>query len=43
MLRRDLGFWGTAALPVGGMAPTLAMSVTGVQVARLLGPAAPLA
>jgi amino acid transporter len=42
-LRRDLGFWGTASLSVGGMAPTLAMSVTGVQAARLLGPAAPLA
>src|SRR5436309_8245864 len=42
-LRRDLGFWGTASLSVGGMAPTLAMSVTGVQAARLLGRAAPLA
>jgi amino acid transporter len=42
-LRRDLGFLGTASLSVGGMAPTLAMSVTGVQAARLLGPAAPLA
>lgn len=42
-LRRDLGFWGTASLCVGGMAPTLAMSVTGVQAARLLGRAAPLA
>jgi amino acid transporter len=42
-LRRDLGFWGTASLSVGGMAPTLAMSVTGVQVAGLLGRAAPLA
>src|SRR6266516_2711472 len=42
-LRRDLGFWGTASLSVGGMAPTLAMSVTGVQSARLLGRAAPLA
>jgi amino acid transporter len=42
-LRRDLGFWGTASLSVGGMAPTLAMSVTGVQAARLLGPSAPLA
>jgi hypothetical protein len=29
-LRRNLGFLGTAALSVGGMAPTLAMSVTGV-------------
>jgi amino acid transporter len=43
LLRRDLGFWGTASLSVGGMAPTLAMSVTGVQAARLLGPSAPLA
>src|SRR6266568_8617793 len=43
VLRRDLGFWGTASLSVGGMAPTLAMSVTGVQAARLLGRAAPLA
>ncbi|HEX2084521.1 MAG TPA: APC family permease [Solirubrobacteraceae bacterium] len=42
-LRRDLGFWGTWALGVGGMAPTLAMSVTGVQASRLLGQAAPLA
>src|SRR6266511_3568148 len=43
VLRRDLGFWGTASLCVGGMAPTLAMSVTGVQTSRLLGRAAPLA
>lgn len=43
MLRRELGFWGTASLCVGGMAPTLAMSVTGVQASRLLGRAAPLA
>src|SRR2546423_2838917 len=42
-LRRDLGFWSTVSLSVGGMAPTLAMSVTGVQAARLLGHAAPLA
>jgi amino acid transporter len=42
-LRRDLGFWSTASLSVGGMAPTLAMSVTGVQAAKLLGRAAPLA
>jgi amino acid transporter len=42
-LRRDLGFWSTSSLSVGGMAPTLAMSVTGVQAARLLGRAAPLA
>src|SRR3954454_19917511 len=42
-LRRDLGFWGTAPLSVGGMGSTLAMSGTGVQAARLLGPAAPLA
>jgi amino acid transporter len=31
-LRRNLGFLGTVALSVGGMAPTLSMSVTGVQV-----------
>jgi amino acid transporter len=42
-LRRQLGFWGTASLCVGGMAPTLAMSVTGVQPARIIGRAAPLA
>jgi amino acid transporter len=42
-LRRTLGFLGTAALPIGGMAPTLAMSVTGVQVVHLPGRAAPLA
>jgi amino acid transporter len=42
-LRRELGLWGTASLGVGGMAPTLAMSVTGVQPARIIGRAAPLA
>lgn len=42
-LRRELGFWGTASLCVGGMAPTLAMSLTGVQPARIIGRAAPLA
>ena len=43
VLRRELGLWGTASLGVGGMAPTLAMSVTGVQPARIIGRAAPLA
>lgn len=42
-LRRELGFLGTISLSVGVMAPTLAMSVTGGQAARLIGRAAPLA
>ena len=42
-LRRELGFIGTASVSVGVMAPTLAMSVTGVAAASLLGRAAPLA
>jgi pimeloyl-ACP methyl ester carboxylesterase len=42
-LRRQLGFLGTISLSVGVMAPTLAMSVTGGQAARLIGRAAPLA
>jgi amino acid transporter len=42
-LRRQLGFLGTISLSVGVMAPTLAMSVTGSQAARLIGRAAPLA
>jgi len=42
-LRRNLRCLGTGTLSVGGMAPTLAMSVTGVQVVHLLGRAAPLA
>jgi amino acid transporter len=42
-LRRELRFMGTAAVSVGVMAPTLAMSVTGVAAAAELGRAAPLA
>src|SRR5689334_18126813 len=42
-LRRQIGFLGTVSLSVGVMAPTLAMSVTGGQAARLIGRAAPLA
>jgi len=42
-LRRQIGFLGTISLSVGVMAPTLAMSVTGGQAARLIGRAAPLA
>jgi len=43
MLRRELGFLETAAVSVGVMAPTLAMSVTGIAAAQQLGRAAPLA
>jgi len=42
-LRRQLGLLGTVSVSVGVMAPTLAMSSTGVEPARLLGRAAPLA
>ena len=42
-LRRQLGLLGTVSVSVGVMAPTLAMSATGVEPARLLGRAAPLA
>jgi amino acid transporter len=42
-LRRQIGFLGTVSLSVGVMAPTLAMSATGGQAARLIGRAAPLA
>src|SRR4051794_29046261 len=42
-LRRHLGTLGTISLSVGVMAPTLAMSSTGVQPAGLIGRAAPLA
>ena len=42
-LRRELRFTETAAVSVGVMAPTLAMSVTGVAAAGELGRAAPLA
>ena len=40
---RELGFVGAVALAVGVMAPTLAMSVTGVAAAGQLGRAAPVA
>jgi len=42
-LRRQLHLLGAVAVSIGVMAPTLAMSVTGVEPARLLGRAAPLA
>jgi amino acid transporter len=42
-LRRTLGFLGTVSVSIGVMAPTLAMSLTGVEPARLIGRAAPLA
>jgi amino acid transporter len=42
-LRRELRFPETAAVSVGVMAPTLAMSITGVTAAAELGRAAPLA
>jgi len=42
-LRRELHFFETASVSVGVMAPTLAMSVTGVAAAAALGRAAPLA
>jgi amino acid transporter len=42
-LRRELRFAETAAVSVGVMAPTLAMSVTGAEAAKSLGRAAPLA
>jgi amino acid transporter len=42
-LHRELGFIQTASVSVGVMAPTLAMSVTGVAAATELGRAAPLA
>ena len=42
-MRRELGFWETAALSLGVMAPTLAMSLTGVEAVKLIGRAAPLA
>src|ERR1700761_4437812 len=42
-LRRELRFMETASVSVGVMAPTLAMSVTGVAAAGELGRAAPLA
>jgi len=42
-LRRELRFQETASVSIGVMAPTLAMSVTGVAAATALGRAAPLA
>ncbi|TVZ03512.1 APC family permease [Trebonia kvetii] len=42
-LRRELRFMETASVSVGVMAPTLAMSITGVAAATALGRAAPLA
>src|SRR6266568_2093343 len=42
-LRRELRLLETASVSIGVMAPTLAMSVTGVAAARALGRAAPLA
>jgi amino acid transporter len=42
-LRRELRFMETASVSIGVMAPTLAMSVTGVAAAAALGRAAPLA
>jgi amino acid transporter len=42
-LRRDLGQLATVSISIGVMAPTLAMSITGVAAAGLLGRAASLA
>jgi amino acid transporter len=42
-LRRELHFPETAAVSIGVMAPTLAMSITGIAAAQQLGRAAPLA
>jgi amino acid transporter len=42
-LRRELGAVETVAVSIGVMAPTLAMSITGVDAARVLGRAASLA
>jgi amino acid transporter len=42
-LRRVLGRGGAAALSIGVMAPTLAMSIVGPEPAKLVGRAAPLA
>jgi amino acid transporter len=42
-LRRDLGQLATVSVSIGVMAPTLAMSITGVAAAALLGRAATLA
>ena len=42
-LRRTIGLLGAVSVSIGVMAPTLAMSLTGVEPARLIGRAAPLA
>jgi amino acid transporter len=42
-LRRELGQLGTLSISIGVMAPTLAVSITGVASARLLGRSAALA
>jgi amino acid transporter len=42
-LRRELGQLGTLSISIGVMAPTLAMSITGVAAARLIGRGASLA
>src|SRR3954467_2958225 len=42
-LRRQLGTLGTMSISIGVMAPTLAMSITGIQATHLLGRAATLA
>jgi amino acid transporter len=42
-LRRELGQLATVSVSIGVMAPTLAMSITGVAAAALLGRAASLA
>ena len=42
-LRRELGQLGTLSISIGVMAPTLAMSITGIGPAGLIGRAAPLA
>src|SRR3954453_12662080 len=41
--RRPPGPLGTLSISIGVMAPTLAMSITGIAAARLVGRAAPLA
>jgi amino acid transporter len=42
-LRRELGQLATTSISIGVMAPTLAVSITGVAAAALIGRAAPLA
>jgi amino acid transporter len=43
VLHRQLGQLGTLSISIGVMAPTLAMSITGIAAAGLLGRAAPIA